>query len=49
MRVSFGIDMAVLLKPQMAIDGATLDKLAMRTHIDDLAVIKHEYLIAIDK
>ena len=46
---SLGIDMAVLLKPQMAIDGAALDQFAMRPEIDDLAAVEHEGLVAIDQ
>ena len=46
---SFGIDMAALLKPEMAIDAAALDEFAMRSKIDDLAPVENEGLIAIDQ
>ena len=49
MGFSLKIDVPVLLKPKMAINGAALDQFAMRTKIDDLSPVKHKGLVAIDK
>src|ERR1700730_9568306 len=46
---SLRIDVAILLRPQVAIDGAAIEQFPVRTDIDDLAAVKHEGLIAIDQ
>src|SRR5580700_1600132 len=46
---SLRIEVAVLLLPEMAIDGAAIEQFPVRTDIDDLAVVEHEGLVAVDQ
>src|SRR5579872_982008 len=49
MDFSLRIDVPVLLKPKMAVDGAALDEVAMCSKIEDLAAVEYEDLVAIDQ
>ena len=42
-------DMAVLLPPELAVDGATVDQHVVRPDIDCLPLVQHEDLLALDQ
>src|SRR5208282_4486706 len=43
---SLALEMAVLLRPQLAIDRAALEQHAMRSDVDDFALLHHQDQVA---
>lgn len=44
---TLAVEMAVLLRPELLVDRASLDQHAMRREVGDLTVLHDQYLVAI--